>query len=73
MLVYELLDEIINYLVLAFQHGKNPGPENLLKLLYFALGKHIKGPPIFTKKAVSTQTAYSVSDREYCCIHPLRT
>jgi hypothetical protein len=48
--VHELLDEIINYLAIAFQYGQNPGPENLLKLLHLALGKH---SPIFSEKAVS--------------------
>ena len=50
--VHELLDEIISYPALAFQHGENPGPENFFKLLHLSLGKHIKGP-IFTEKAVS--------------------
>jgi hypothetical protein len=49
--VHELLDEIINYLALAFQHGQDPGPEDLLKLLHAAPGKHIKGP-VFSEKAV---------------------
>jgi hypothetical protein len=43
-LVHELLDEIVSYLALAFQHGQDPGPEDLLKLLYLVPGKHIKGP-----------------------------
>jgi len=41
--VHELLDKIINYPALAFQHGQNPGPEDLLKLLV-GFGEHIKGP-----------------------------
>jgi hypothetical protein len=49
--VHELLDEIINYPALAFQHGQNPGPEDLLKLLV-GFGKHIKYPTE-SKKAIS--------------------
>jgi len=48
--VHELLDEIINYPALVFQHGRNPGPENFLKLLV-GFGEHIKGPA-FSEKAV---------------------
>jgi hypothetical protein len=50
--VHELLDEIIGYLALAFQHGENSGPENFFKLLHVAPWKHIKGP-VFSEKAVS--------------------
>lgn len=50
--VHELLDEIINYPDLAFQHGQDTGPENLLKLLYVAPWKYIKGS-VFSEKAVS--------------------
>ena len=50
--VHELLDKIISYLALAFQHGQDTGPENLLKLLYLAPGKHIKGPAP-SEKAIS--------------------
>ena len=50
--VHELLDEIISYLALAFQHGENSGPENFFKLLHVAPWKHIKGP-VFSEKAVS--------------------
>jgi len=50
--VHELLDKIISYLALAFQHGQNPGAENFLKMLHLALGKHIKGPT-GSEKAVS--------------------
>jgi hypothetical protein len=50
--VHELLDEIIGYLAFAFQHGQDTGPENLLKLLYLAPGKHIKGPAL-SEKAIS--------------------
>jgi hypothetical protein len=48
--VHELLDEIINYLALAFQHGQNPGPENLLKLFHVGFGEH---SPVFSEKAIS--------------------
>jgi hypothetical protein len=41
--VHELLDEIINYPALAFQHGQDTGPEDLLKLLV-GFGEHIKDP-----------------------------
>ena len=50
--VHELADEIIGYLALAFQHSQDTGPEDLLKLLYLAPGKHIKSP-VFSEKAVS--------------------
>jgi hypothetical protein len=50
--VHELMDEIISYPALAFQHGQNPGPENFLKLPHLALGKYIKSP-VFSEKAVS--------------------
>ena len=35
---------------LIFQHDRNPGPENLLKLLHLAPWKH---SPVFPEKAVS--------------------
>jgi hypothetical protein len=50
--VHELLDEIIGYLALAFQHGQDTGSEDLLKLLYLAPGKHIKVPAL-SEKAIS--------------------
>ena len=34
--VHELLNKTIGYLALAFQHGQNPGPKDLLKLLHLA-------------------------------------
>jgi len=59
--VHELLDEIINYPALAFQHGQDAGPENFLKLLHLAPGKHIKGPA-FSEKAVSDYGMKKIKD-----------
>ena len=50
--VHELLNKTIGYPALAFQHGQNPGPKDLLKLLHLAPWKHIKGPTL-SEKAVS--------------------
>jgi hypothetical protein len=50
--VHELADEIIGYLALAFQHGQDTGPEDLLKLFHVGFGEHIKGP-VFSEKAIN--------------------
>ena len=61
---YELLDKIISYFALAFQHGQDTGPENLLKLLHVAPWKHIEGP-VFSEKAVSD---YGMKMRVKSCV-----
>ncbi|MDL1959706.1 MAG: hypothetical protein LWX01_11990 [Deltaproteobacteria bacterium] len=39
------MDEIISYLALAFQHGQNPGPENL-KTFPGAMAEPCQKPPV---------------------------
>jgi hypothetical protein len=58
--VHELLDEIINYPVLVFQHGQNPRPENLLLAIHL-LGKG--GPVLFRYFGITRPSVWQAIKR----------